>query len=106
MGTCAELGGCSLLRARLHTGRRHQVRRHLDHLRHQVIGDTRYGKGRINRAQREAYGLPRMVLHAERILLAAPDGGEPLTIRAPLAPDLRAYLRRLPGVDPGLLAGL
>jgi tRNA pseudouridine65 synthase len=102
----AELSRSSLLRARLHTGRRHQIRRHLDHLGHQVIGDTRYGKGKINRFLRDTYGLPRMVLHAERVTLRHPLQDTPLQVHAPLATDLRAYLGRLPDVDPALVASL
>ena len=84
----------SLLRARIHTGRRHQVRRHLHHLAHQVIGDTKYGKGKINRSLRETYGLPRMFLHAALLELRHPATDEPLRLEAPLADDLRAYLLR------------
>ena len=43
-----EFSRSSLLRARLHTGRRHQIRRHLNYMAHQVIGDRKYGKNRIN----------------------------------------------------------
>lgn len=101
-----ELSRSSLLRARIHSGRRHQVRRHLHHLAHQVIGDTRYGKGRINRFLRETYGLPRMFLHARSLELAHPVSQRPLKIEAPLADDLREYLLRLPDVDPSLVATL
>jgi tRNA pseudouridine65 synthase len=94
----------SLLQARIHTGRRHQIRRHLHHLKHQVIGDTKYGKGRINQAQRDANGLPRMFLHARRLVLPLADG--PLELEAPLAPDLREYLLRVPGCDPDWVASL
>ena len=103
----AELERCSLLEARLHTGRRHQIRRHLAHLAHQVIGDTRYGKGRINRSLRETHGLPRLFLHARCLRLRHPldpASGE-LRIESPLAADLDDFLRRLAGsgtpeVDP------
>lgn len=98
----AVVSGCSLLEVRLHTGRRHQIRRHLAHLAHQVVGDTRYGKGRLNRSFRERYGLPRMFLHARRLTLAHPTTGEPLVIDAPLESDLAAFLRRLPDPPDGL----
>ncbi|MGE0707178.1 MAG: pseudouridine synthase [Planctomycetota bacterium] len=92
----ASFSRCSLLEARLESGRRHQVRRHLAHLAHQVIGDTRYGKGRINAFFRESYGLPRMFLHAHRLRFPHPRGGGEVSVLAPLAPDLRAFLGRLP----------
>jgi tRNA pseudouridine65 synthase len=91
----AAFDGCSLLRVRLRTGRFHQIRRHLAHLAHHVVGDTMHGKGRINRPLREQYGLPRLFLHAARLECAHPGGGR-LAVRAPLAPDLRAFLERLP----------
>ncbi len=102
----AEFSRSSLLRARIHTGRRHQVRRHLHHLAHQVIGDTKYGKGKINRSLRENYGLPRMFLHAASLELRHPVSDEPLRLEAPLADDLRDYLQRLPDVPPELIASL
>lgn len=80
--------GFTLLRARPSTGRRHQIRRHLSHLGHQVVGDTQHGKGRINRWLREEYGLPRLFLHAWK--LTTPG----LRLRAPLADDLAGFLRR------------
>jgi tRNA pseudouridine65 synthase len=86
---------CSLLRVRIHTGRHHQIRRHLNHLGHHVIGDTTHGKGRINRHFREAYGLPRMFLHAHRLVIAHPRTGERLEIVDPLPADLQAVLDAL-----------
>lgn len=93
----ADVAECSLLEARLHTGRRHQIRRHLAHLAHQIIGDVRYGKGRINQRMRDEYGLPRLFLHAHRLTLTHPITSEPLTIESPLPADLREFLERLPG---------
>ncbi|MBN1441628.1 MAG: pseudouridylate synthase [Planctomycetes bacterium] len=97
---------CSLLRVRISTGRRHQIRRHLSHLRHQLIGDTSHGKGRINQFFRDNYGLPRLCLHAARIDIRHPSGEGRLDVRAPLSADLREFLRRLPDVDPLLVAEL
>jgi tRNA pseudouridine65 synthase len=93
---CLEhLPHCSLLEATLHTGRKHQIRRHLGHLAHHVLGDSTYGKGRINRLLREKFGLPRMFLHASELELAHPRTGKWLHLRAPLAPDLADCLERL-----------
>ena len=92
----ATFSRCSLLHARIHTGRRHQVRRHLSRMAHQVIGCTKYGKGRINTFFRETYGLPRLFLHAHTIRFRHPRTDEPCQVTAPLAPDLRAFLCRLP----------
>jgi tRNA pseudouridine65 synthase len=95
----------SLLRVRIHTGRYHQIRRHLAHLAHHVVGDTRYGKGRDNRWLRQVHGLPRMFLHAWRLDVAHPDGGR-LSVKAPLEADLRTFLAGLPDVDPAALVDL
>lgn len=87
-------GTVSLVRVRIHTGRRHQIRRHLSHLRNQILGDTTYGKGAINRHAREWLGLPRMFLHAAQLIFAHPESGVRLEITAPLWPDLAAALER------------
>ncbi|MBN2498465.1 MAG: pseudouridylate synthase [Deltaproteobacteria bacterium] len=86
---------CSMLRAQLHTGRRHQIRRHLARAGHFIFGDTTYGKGGINNFLRESYGLPRLFLHAIRLDLLHPTSGELLRIDDPLPADLRAFLERL-----------
>ncbi|MCA8960494.1 MAG: pseudouridylate synthase [Planctomycetes bacterium] len=101
-----EVHRSTLLRATLHTGRRHQIRRHLHHAMHQVIGDTTYGKGNINRALRAEFALPRLFLHAERLRVVHPSTGEPLDLHVPLADDLRAFLLRLPGIDANAVARL
>lgn len=97
---------CSLLRVRIGTGRHHQIRRHFAHLRHQLIGDTTHGKGRINNFFRESYGLPRLFLHARRLDVRHPRGHGRLDVRAPLPDDLRAFLLRLPDVDERIVEGL
>lgn len=102
----AEFSRSSLLRARLFTGRRHQIRRHLAHKAHQVIGDTSHGKGRINQFFRDNYGLPRLFLHAERLEMPHPRTGDPLAIHVPLATDLREFLERLPDCPRELIATL
>jgi len=89
----AEYDGFTLLGARIRTGRRHQIRRHLSHLAHQVVGDTAHGKGRINAWLREEFGLTRLFLHAERLECAHPDGSR-LAIECPLAPDLVEFLEK------------
>lgn len=102
----ATFSRCSLLEARLWTGRTHQIRRHLDHLAHQVIGDRHHGKGRINNWFREHYGLPRMFLHAWRLTVRHPTTDAVHTFLAPLPQDLRGFLERLPDLPPTTLADL
>jgi tRNA pseudouridine65 synthase len=77
-----ETSRYALLRARPLTGRFRQIRRHLKHASHHLIGDTSHGDGRHNRAFR-MLGIHRMLLHAERVAFAHPFGGERIEARAP-----------------------
>ncbi|PNS08655.1 Pseudouridylate synthase 23S RNA-specific [Lysobacter silvestris] len=72
----------ALLRASPETGRFRQIRRHLKHLSHHLIGDTSHGDGRHNR-QFRMLGIHRMLLHAERLSFTHPYSGERLAITAP-----------------------
>ena len=94
----------SLVEARPLSGRLHQVRRHLKHLSHPLIGDANYGKGALNRMFAEAIDLRRLALHALATRLVHPDTGEPITFTAKVPPDLAEPLARL-GMDPGFLQG-
>ena len=80
-------GRYALVEARPHTGRLHQIRRHLKHISCPLIGDVRYGKGEHNRLWRERFGLHRLALHCISLRVAHPDQGE-LAVQCPLAPDL------------------
>lgn len=84
---------CSLMQVELKTGRQHQIRRHFDRIQHQVIGDTTYGKGRINRLFREQFALHRLFLHCCEIEIKLKD--EAFTLQAPLAPELLNCLELL-----------
>lgn len=75
------------------TGRLHQIRRHLKHISHPIIGDVRYGKGEHNRLFRERFGLHRLALHA--LELGLPHAGRDLRIVAPVPPDLAGPLRAM-----------
>lgn len=85
----------SLLEARPLTGRLHQIRRHLKHLHHPVIGDANHGRPDLNRALRDRYGLGRLALHAGLVVLPHPATGRLLRILAPLPPDLAGPLARM-----------
>lgn len=84
----------SLVKALPRTGRTHQIRRHLKHLAHPIIGDVRYGKGNQNRYFRAHFDFHRMALHAAALTLEHPDGGA-LELRAPVPADLREPLRAM-----------
>jgi 23S rRNA pseudouridine955/2504/2580 synthase len=82
----------SLLEAQLITGRTHQIRVHLAHLGHPVLGDDKYGNYELNKALRKQ-GLKRMFLHAATLEFAHPATGETLSLKAPLPEDLEAFSR-------------
>ena len=65
----------SIVLAQPRTGRTHQIRRHLKHLNHPIIGDVNYGRGDLNRAARARYNLYRLGLHAWRIEFNHPRTG-------------------------------
>jgi 23S rRNA pseudouridine955/2504/2580 synthase len=80
----------SLLEAELLTGRTHQIRAHLAHIGHPVLGDEKYGDFELNRALRKR-GLRRMFLHAAALSFDHPATGERLVIRSPLPPELASF---------------
>src|SRR4029079_8805915 len=77
------------------TGRPHQVRRHLKHINHPIIGDVRYGKSEHNRLFRRRFGLERMALHAERVSFAHPLQGGTIEVVAPVPQELASVLAAL-----------
>jgi tRNA pseudouridine65 synthase len=77
------------------TGRRHQLRRHLKHISHPIIGDSTYGKGRHNRFFQQAFNCHRMLLASVSLSLMHPVGKQPLTLVAPLADDFMNVLTAL-----------
>lgn len=81
----------SLVRLTPETGRKHQLRRHMAHLFHPIVGDTSHGDGRHNRFFRSQYGCERLLLHAESLSFAHPVSGEPLLLKA----DLDSQWRRI-----------
>ena len=86
--TLYHRGRYALVEVQPVTGRLHQVRRHMKHISHPVIGDVRYGKGEHNRVWRDSYGLHRLALHAVRLTFQHPHTGRPTVICAPLPRDL------------------
>jgi 23S rRNA pseudouridine1911/1915/1917 synthase len=83
----------SLLSCNLHTGRTHQIRVHLQAIDHPVVGDVRYGGGRLT------LGLDRPFLHAAALAFDHPVTGEALAFQAALPADLRVVLDELDAAD-------
>jgi len=92
-------GRYGLYEARPLTGRLHQIRRHLKHASHPLIGDVRYGKGDHNRHFRENYGFHRLGLHCRSLEFSHPRSGELVTLRAQLTADFRSLLEALDLLD-------
>ncbi|MFN2388090.1 MAG: RluA family pseudouridine synthase [Actinomycetota bacterium] len=92
----AERGGTSLLEVILETGRTHQIRVHLGHLGHPILGDATYG-GKTELAVR--WGATRPFLHAWALAFPHPDGGRVIEVADPLPVDLIAVLDRA-GIEP------
>jgi tRNA pseudouridine65 synthase len=77
----------SLLALYPETGRRHQLRRHMKHISHPIIGDTTYGRGEHNRMFREEFDCHRLLLHAWSLSIRHPVNGGTMHFRAPLDRD-------------------
>jgi 23S rRNA pseudouridine1911/1915/1917 synthase len=96
----ARFGVVDLLRLELHSGRTHQIRVHLEHIGHPVVGDPTYAGGGSRRvsgaARSDAEALeratPRQALHAAGLAFRHPATGEPMEFRSEWPPDLRAAL--------------
>lgn len=78
-------GGASLVEARPITGRTHQIRAHLAHLGHPVLGDPEFPRAWAGPKP------PRLMLHARELSLAHPRGGKALVLRAPRPADFAAF---------------
>ncbi len=89
----------SLLELRPQTGRYRQLRRHLHHIHHPIIGDSTLGRGEHNRLFREHFRSHRMLLHAWRLELAHPVTGVSLHLQAPLDATWLQLLDRFQWVD-------
>ncbi|RDE92965.1 tRNA pseudouridine(65) synthase TruC [Aggregatibacter aphrophilus] len=74
----------SLVRLVPKTGRKHQLRRHMKHIFHPILGDTQYGDLHQNRALTEHTGCSRLMLHAEKLTFVHPLTQVPITIQAGL----------------------
>ena len=103
----ARFGVADLLRLELHSGRTHQIRVHLEHLGHPVIGDPVYGGGGSRRisgpprrsAEALERAIPRQALHAAALAFRHPATAEPLEFRSDWPSDLRPALLALGGED-------
>ncbi len=72
----------SLVELKPQTGRKHQLRRHLKHINHHILGDTKYGRGEHNKFIREHFGCFRLLLHAKELQFLHPYTQELIKIEA------------------------
>lgn len=77
------------------SGRQHQLRRHLKHISHPIIGDATWGKGIHNRFFQQRFGCGRLLLACTRLELKHPQDGRTLIISAPPEQSFAAVLRAL-----------
>lgn len=90
------LPGYSLLDVTIKTGRTHQIRVHLAHEGHAIVGDPKYGDFEANRAiARGRLRFDRMFLHARQLRFIHPASGQEITLQAPLPPECETLLAAL-----------
>ena len=85
----ARYPGVTHLRCRLETGRTHQIRVHMAHIGHPILGDTVYG------AKKPVPGLTGQCLHAAGLRFVHPRTGELVELHCPLPPEFTAMLQKL-----------
>lgn len=85
----------SLLEVIPETGRMHQIRRHLDHIRHPIIGDRHHGCNKQNRFFKEQWNMMSMLLHAAELSFLHPISGEKLVIVAEFQSEFMRALKFL-----------
>ena len=83
----------SLVRLVPKTGRKHQLRRHMKHIFHPILGDTQYGDLHQNRALTEHTGCSRLMLHAEKLTFVHPLTQLPIVIQAGLDAQWRNLMQ-------------
>jgi len=74
----------SLVRLKPQTGRKHQLRRHMKHILHPIVGDTKYGRNEHNIFFREKYDCHRLLLHASKLTIIHPVTKQELVFEADL----------------------
>ncbi|HUJ09456.1 MAG TPA: RluA family pseudouridine synthase [Verrucomicrobiae bacterium] len=88
-----EGNGFTLVELTLHTGRTHQIRVHLAHIGHPIVGDTVYGRSRSSvSGHRSPFSVARPLLHAYKLGFTHPRSGEFMEFEAPLPADMEQII--------------
>ena len=85
----------SLLEITPKTGRKHQIRRHLAHLRHPIIADRPHGDNKQNKLFKEKFNLMTMMLHALKLQFIHPISGDKVIITADLHDEFKRMIEEL-----------
>ena len=91
----ASYGQVTYLRLKLETGRTHQIRVHMSHLGHALIGDEVYGSNKIPFEKQHASLLDGQILHAKRLSLTHPKTGERMTFECELPDNFKKLIEIL-----------
>ena len=98
---CIRDSAHTALECRLETGRTHQIRVHMQHIKHPIIGDSLYGgalklpKGATEELVDTLRGFKRQALHAEVLEFEHPITGVPVRAEAPIPDDMQALMKVL-----------
>ena len=85
----------SLVELKPETGRKHQLRRHMKHISHPIIGDVKYGKGEHNRLFKRQFESERLLLAAVKLIISHPSTGKELELECPLEESFEKTLQQL-----------
>ena len=97
----SQFGNYTLLGVTLHTGRTHQIRVHMAHIRHPVVGDRLYGHGLRYPSKASEHlkaglsALNRQALHAQKLIFIHPRTQEEIALEAPMPEDMQRLIEAL-----------
>jgi len=83
----------SLVKLSPKSGRKHQLRRHMKHIFHPIVGDTKHGRGEHNQLFREKFDCHRLLLHAQKMAFVHPVSKKELLISAPMDQDFKKLFK-------------
>lgn len=89
----------SLVELKPQTGRKHQLRRHMKHIFHPIIGDSKHGDLHQNRAFADYFGIKRLMLHASTLSLIHPITQKPMSITATIPHEWQNLLETFTSFD-------